>query len=168
MPLDVLLWSFLASFVIHIVDETVMNGGFVQWFRTSFWPTYTARMNFWFNGGAVAAIAGSNLLADLRGGHWVILALIWPFGFALHGITLHLFWTIRQRNLSPGLVTSVLYWIMAYFFVRYGLLTRQIDASDFWTGVLLGVLTVGVFLTFVPTMVVPRMVRSRMQQTTDY
>src|SRR5262249_21198657 len=122
---------------------------------------------FWFNGGAVVAIAGSNVLADLRGGHWVILALIWPFGFALHGITLHLFWTIRQRNLSPGLVTSVLYWIMAYFFVRYGLLTRQIDASDFWTGVLLGVLTVSVFLTFVPTMVVPRMIRSRMQQTTD-
>lgn len=167
MQLDVLLWTFLASYVIHIIDEKLMNGGFVLWFQTSFWPTYTARMNFWFNGGAVLAIAGSNLLADLLGGHWVILALIWPFGFALHGITLHLFWTIRQQNLSPGLVTSVLYWIMAYFFVRYGLLTGQIDAADFWTGVLLGVLTVGVFLTFVPTTVVPRLIRSRIQETNE-
>src|SRR6266700_5568309 len=25
----------------------------------------------------------------------LILALIWPFGFALHGVTQHLFWTIR-------------------------------------------------------------------------
>ena len=27
MSLDILLWAFLASFVIHIVDETTMNGG---------------------------------------------------------------------------------------------------------------------------------------------
>ena len=48
-------------------------------------------MNFWFNGGAVLAITGSNLLFDLFGGHWIILALLWAFGFALHGITAHLF-----------------------------------------------------------------------------
>ncbi len=42
ISLDVLMWVFLASYVIHIVDE------------------------------------------------WVILALIWPFGFALHGLTVHL------------------------------------------------------------------------------
>ena len=85
VTLDVLLWTFLASFVIHIVDETLMNGGFVQWFRTSF--------------------------------------------------------------------------------VRYGLVTGQIDAADFWTGALLGVLTAGAFLTVVPTVLVPCLIRSRMQQT---
>ena len=72
MSLDVLLWAFLASFVIHIIDETTMNGGFVRWFQDSFWPSYTARMNFWFNAGAVLAIAVSNVLYDLVGGHWVI------------------------------------------------------------------------------------------------
>jgi Protein of unknown function with HXXEE motif len=164
MPLDILLWTFLASFVIHIVDETTMNGGFVAWFRASFWPTYTPRMNFWFNGGAVVAITVSNLLADLLGGHWVILALIWVVGFALHGVTLHLFWTARRRNLSPGLVTSVLYWIMAYFVVRYGFLAGHISATDFWTGVVLGVLTVGAFLTFVPTLLIPILVGARAQR----
>jgi multisubunit Na+/H+ antiporter MnhE subunit len=63
-------------------------------------------------------------------------------------------------------VTSVLYWIMAYFFVRYGLLAGQIDSADFWTGVVLGALTVGAFLTFVPTVVVPGLIRSRVPQTT--
>jgi hypothetical protein len=163
MSMDVLFWAFLASYVIHIVDETTMNGGFIRWFQASFWPTYSARMNFWFNGGAVLAIAASNLLYDLFGGHWVILALVWPSAFALHGITLHLFWTIRQMNLSPGLVTSVIYWIMEYFFVRYGLVGGQIASTDFWIGTLLGVLTVGAFLTFVPTVVIPKLVRSRVQ-----
>jgi hypothetical protein len=162
VSLDILLWTFLASYVIHILDETTMNRGFIHWMQASFWPTYTARMNFWFNGGALLAIAASNLLADLLRGHWIILALLWPSGFALHGLTVHLFWTIRQRDLSPGLVTSVLYWIMAYFFVRYGFLAGQIAASDFWIGTVLGLVTVGTFLTFVPTVVIPRLVRSRL------
>jgi len=166
VSLDILLWAFLASYVIHIVDETTMNGGFVRWFQTSFWPTYTNRMNFWFNGGAVVAITASNLLYELFGGHWIVLVLIWPAGFALHGVTLHLFWTVRQRNLSPGLVTSVLYWIMAYFFVRYGLLAGRIAEADFWTGALLGALTVGAFLTFVPTVVIPRVMRARSRPAT--
>jgi hypothetical protein len=160
------LWTFLASYVIHILDETTMNHGFIRWIQASFWPTYTARMNFWFNGGALLAIAASNLLADLLGGHWIILALLWPSGFALHGLTVHLFWTVRQRDLSPGLVTSVLYWIMAYFFVRYGFLAGQIASGDFWIGTVLGLVTVGAFLTFVPTVVIPRLVRSRLPPAT--
>jgi len=167
MTLDVLVWTFLASFVVHVVDETVMNGGFIRWFQASFWPTYTPRMNFWFNGGAMLAIAASNLLYEVAGGHWIVLALIWPSGFALHGITLHLFWTIRQRNLSPGLATSVIYWIMAYFFVRYGLLAGQIDPSDFWIGTVVGALIVGSFLTFVPTVVIPALIRRRIQRATE-
>jgi hypothetical protein len=164
MNLDVLSWAFLASFAIHIVDETTMNGGFIQWFQASFWPTYTARMNFWFNGGAAVAIAAGILLYDLFGGHWIVLTLIWSIGFALHGVTLHLFWTIRQRSLSPGLATSVIYWIMAYFFVRYGFVAGQIASSDFWTGVVLGALTVGAFLTFVPTLVIPRLILPRIHR----
>lgn len=159
MSVDILLWASLAALVIHVTEETAINGGFIQWIRTSFWPTYTGRMNFWFNGGAIAAVAASNVLYDLFGGRWVILALIWPAGFALHGLTVHVFWTIRQNNLSPGLLTSVIYWIMAYFFVRYGLVAGQIAAADFWTGAVLGVVTVGAFLTFVPTLVIPALIR---------
>src|SRR5258708_38675123 len=167
MSLAILMWAFLGSYVIHLVDEPTMYGGFLLWIKPSFWPPYTGRMTFWFNSGAVLGIPVSNLLAALFGGHWVILVLIWVSGFALHGIPLHLFWTIRQRNLSPGLVTSVLYWIMAYFFVRYGFLAGHISASDFWTGTILGVLTVGAFLTFVPTVVIPRLMRGRMRRTTE-
>ncbi len=35
----------------------------------------------------------------------MILPLFWVFGFAVHGLTVHLFWTAWQRAYSPGLVT---------------------------------------------------------------
>jgi hypothetical protein len=161
MTVDVLVWTSLAALAIHVVDETAIEPGFIRWVQTNFWPTYTAWMNFWFNGGAMVAIAASNVLYDVGGGHWLILALIWPFGFALHGITVHLYWTIRQGSLSPGLITSVIYWIMAYFFARYGLVAGHIDAADFWAGVIAGILTVGAFLTFVPSVVVPALIARR-------
>ncbi len=160
-PVDVLLWAFLASFAMHIVDESTMNGGFVRWIQRSFCPTYTPRMNFWFNSAFILGIAASNVLYEVFGGHWIVLALICPFAFAFHGITVHLFWTIRQDNVSPGLATSVIYWIVLYFLIRYGFVAGQIAPADFWTGAVLGVLTVGTFLTFAPTVIIPRSVGNR-------
>jgi hypothetical protein len=55
----------------------------------------------------------------------------------------------------------MIYWIMAYFVVRYGFVAGQVAPFDFWLGVLLGVLTVGAFLTFVPTVLIPRLIRAR-------
>jgi hypothetical protein len=81
--LGLLFWALLASYVVHILDETLLNGGFVQWIVDNFWPTYTMRMFFWFNAGAIAAIVISNLLFDSLGEHWVILPLIFLAGFAI-------------------------------------------------------------------------------------
>ena len=85
--LSLLFWAFLASYVVHILDETLLNGGFVQWIADNFWPTYTMRMFFWFNAGAIAAIVISNLLFDSLGGHWVILPIIFLAGFVTHAET---------------------------------------------------------------------------------
>src|SRR5258707_15072226 len=87
--LNLLFWAFLASYIVHILDETLLNGGFVQWIIDNFWPTYTWRMFFWFNAGAIAAIVTSNLLFDSLGGHWVILPLIFLAGFVTHAATIH-------------------------------------------------------------------------------
>ncbi len=164
MNLDILFWLFLAAYAIHLVDETAVNGGFVHWIKSSFWPKYTGKMFFWFNFGAVVAIALSNILYDAAGGHWIILALVWPFGFALHGFTVHLFWTIKQKNPTPGLITSVIYWIIAWLIVRYGFLagsSSHIARIDFWTGLIVGAVVVGGFLTFAPTVVMPALLRKR-------
>lgn len=117
------------------------------------------RMFFWFNAGAVVLIAASNLLFDLFGGRLVILPLVWIFGFALHGVTVHVFWTVRQRDYSPGLVTSVLYWIVAYLAARYGYAAGLVSATDFWASAIAGCVLVGGFLTFGPTLIFPRLNR---------
>jgi hypothetical protein len=159
--LSLLFWAFLATYVIHLLDETLLNGGFVQWIVDNFWPTYTMRMFFWFNAGAIAGIAVSNLLFDSLGGHWVILPLIWIAGFVAHVLTVHVYWTVRRNTYSPGLLTSVLYVVVFYLVIKYGLGRNLITGADFAIGTVLGVVTVGAFLTVGPTILFPRLMRSR-------
>jgi hypothetical protein len=159
--LNFLFWAFFAAYVVHILDEALLNQGFVQWIVDNFWPTYNVRMFFWFNAGAIGGIALSNILYDGLGGHWVILPLVWVAGFATHALTVHLYWTIRRNTYSPGLLSSTLYIVIFYLAIRYGLCSHLISSSDFITGTALGVATVGGFLTVGPTWLFPRLMRPR-------
>ncbi len=158
--LNILFWAFFAAYVVHILDETLLNQGFVQWIVKDFWPTYKLRMFFWFNAGAIGAIALSNILFDSFGGHWVILPLVWVGGFATHALTVHLYWTIRRNTYSPGLVSSTLYIVIFCLALRFGLVAGLITTTDFVTGTVAGVATVGAFLTVGPTWLFPRLMRS--------
>jgi hypothetical protein len=40
MTLSFLFWAVFASYVIHIVDETLIGGGFVAKVREHWWPSY--------------------------------------------------------------------------------------------------------------------------------
>jgi uncharacterized protein with HXXEE motif len=91
---------------------------------------------------------------------FVVLPLFWISGFAVHGVTVHIFWTVRQRDYSPGLVTSILYWIVAYLTVRYAFDAGLISAVDFWVGAAGGALLLAGFLTFAPTVIFPALGRS--------
>ncbi len=159
MFLSLLFWVFLASYIVHILDETLLNGGFVKWIRQNFWPEYHERMFFWFNAGAIAGIVVSNLLFDSFGGHWVILPLIWVAGFVTHALTVHLNWTLRLRTYSPGLITSLLYVIVYYLLVKYGLNAQLISGTDFTIGTAVGIATVGTFLSIGPTLLFPKLAR---------
>ena len=160
-PLSFLFWAFFATYVLHVLDEALVNGGFVQWIRDNFWPTYHVRMFFWFNAAFLAALAASNVLFDAFGGHWVILPLIFVTGFATHAFTVHLYWTIRRNTYSPGLLTSTLYVVILYLVVRSGLGGQLISGTDFAIGTILGVATIGAFLTVGPTVLFPRLMRER-------
>ena len=159
--LNLLFWAFFAAYVVHILDEALLNHGFVQWIVNNFWPTYNIRMFFWFNAGAIGAIAFSNILFDSFGGHWVILPLVWVAGFATHALTVHLYWTVRRNTYSPGLLSSTLYLFIFYLAVRYGLWGHLITINDFITGTVVGVATVGAFLTVGPTWLFPRIMHTR-------
>ena len=74
MTLSFLFWAVFASYVVHIVDETLIGGGFVAKVREHWWPTYTARMFFFFNAAFLAIVAGCNLAYDLVGQPGPLLA----------------------------------------------------------------------------------------------
>jgi len=158
---SVLFWAFLASFAVHVLDETLLNGGFVQWIVDNFWPTYHMRMFFWFNAAFIGAIAVSNVLFDSLGGHWVILPLIFVSGFVTHAVTVHVYWTIRRNTYSLGLLSSLLYGIVFYLLIRYGVEHNLISSADFAIGTTLGIATVGAFLTVGPTLLFPRLTHRR-------
>lgn len=159
--LSLLFWALFASYVVHLLDETLLNGGFVQWIAANFWPTYTWRMFFWFNAAALAAIALSNILFDSLGGHWIVLPLIWVAGFVTHALTVHVYWTIRRNTYSPGLLTSLLYVIVFYLMIRDGVVRHLMSGADFAIGTAVGVATVGMFLTVGPTVLFPRLMGHR-------
>jgi hypothetical protein len=161
--LSLLFWALFASYIVHLLDETLLNGGFVQWIVDNFWPSYTTRMFFWFNAGAIVAIAISNILFDSLGGHWVILPLIWVAGFVTHVATVHVYWTIRRNTYSPGLVSSLLYVMVFYLVIRYGLAPHLMSSADFAIGTVVGIVTVGAFLTVGPTLLFPRLTRQHHQ-----
>jgi hypothetical protein len=159
--LSLLFWAFLAAYVVHILDESLLNGGFVQWIEHNFWPSYSWRMFFWFNAAVLGTIAVSNVLFDSLGGHWVILPLLWVAGLVTHVLTVHVYWTIRRNTYSPGLLTSLIYGIVFYLLVRYGLGSHLMSGADFAIGTIVGVITVGAFLTIGPTWLFPRLIRHR-------
>ncbi len=161
LAVGVLFWAFLASFVVHVLDETLLNGGFVQWIVDNFWPTYHIRMFFWFNAAFIGAITISNVLFDSLGGHWVILPLIFVAGFVTHALTVHVYWTIRRNTYSPGLLSSLLYAIVFYLLIRYGVERNLISGADFAIGTTVGIATVGAFLTVGPTLLFPRLMHRR-------
>ena len=145
LAVSVLFWAFLASFVVQVLDETLLNGGFVQWIVDNFWPTYHMRMFFWFNAAFIGAIVISNVLFDSLGGHWVILPLIFVAGFVTHALTVHVYRTIRRNTYSPGLLSSLLYAIVFYLLIRYGVERKLISGADFAIGTTVGIATVGPF-----------------------
>ena len=159
MTLSFLFWAVFASYVVHIIDETLIGGGFVAKVREHWWPTYTARMFFFFNAAFLAIVAGCNLAYDLVGQPVLFLPLFFAVAFATHGVTFHLWATLRYREYSPGLMTSTLYWWLIYLIGRHIHETGE-PTSQVWTGVISGIIG-GVFLSLSPTVIFPRLLNGR-------
>lgn len=139
IPLNILLWSFLMAFSIHIVEESTVGGGFVQMMKKNFWPGYDGMKFFWFNLILFSLFALGTILFEIFQQAWVV----WPLSFAFMCVTngiWHLLQTAILREYSPGLITSPIYWILMYLIVRSTLLTSEIRVSYFWIAMTIGTL----------------------------
>lgn len=117
IPLRYMFWAILYSFIVNLLDETMMNGGFVEGMRTHFWAGFTSDKFFVVNGLFILFITLSVLIYERKGGSWVVLPLFWAMERTLNGLW-HVWWTIAFLSYSPGLVTSGLFWIIAYLLVK--------------------------------------------------
>lgn len=117
IPLRYMFWAILYSFIINLLDETMMNGGFVEGMRTHFWAGFSSDKFFFMNGLFIFFITLSILIYERRGGRWVMFPLFWAMERTFNGFW-HVSWTFAFLSYSPGLVTSGLFWIITYLLIK--------------------------------------------------
>jgi hypothetical protein len=97
------LGGVLAAYIIHILDETLMNGGFVEKVKQHWWPDYRA---------------------------------------------------IKYKEYSPGLLSGLLFFILAGFIIHYGPTAGIIRKEDFTIGLVAGCMG-GLLLALLPMVIMP-------------
>lgn len=146
VPLVASFWMMLAGYVIHIMDESLLGGSFVEKVRAHWWPEYSWRKFFWFNAGYLVVMGGSIVLYDRGGDRYLFLPLAWSIERFSNSLW-HVWWAIRYREYSPGLVTCVLIWIQTYFLLAYRPTSEPIANGTVVLSLLLGI-SVAAFVSF--------------------
>src|ERR1017187_464417 len=149
VPLIFSFWFMVAAYVIHVLDESLLGGSFVEKVQQHWWPEYSWTKFFWFNAGYFAVMIASVVLYDQRGGEWVILPLAWATERLCNGFW-HVWWSVHFREYSPGLLSSILIWMDSYFIVRYRPVGERIAPRTLWLAALIGFISATFFAFFIP------------------
>jgi len=128
IPISFIFWGYVVAYVIHIIDEALIGETFVGMVRKLFWPKYEWKHFFYFNTMLISLTIISIIMFEIFNGLWIIAPLSAAFLFTTNGMW-HLISTIITKKYSPGLATSLIYWILFYFLFRYSFLTHAISNS---------------------------------------
>jgi hypothetical protein len=139
IPIIFLFWGYVAAYVVHILEESVVGENFVEMVRRGFYPGYDWTKFFGFNTLLMSLIIISVVVYDIAGGAWIIFPLTFVFQMFTNGLW-HLGATVITKRYSPGLLTSILYWMLGYFVIRYSFLRGEIAPPHFVLAVVLGTL----------------------------
>ncbi len=138
-------WAPLAATVLHIFEEFVWPGGFGAWdraYRPAFRKSITGRLHVWINA-ALVALGLTAGLPGLAGGRMGGIHIRSAFGPALEvplwlalaallfsNALFHIAGTVRLRQYSPGVGTSLaLYIPLALFGYSYFLVSGKVSAG---------------------------------------
>lgn len=139
LPITLFFWGFVAAYAVHIIEESVMGETFVGMMQRLEGPGYQWKHFFWFNTLLMSLIIMATVIYEIFGGHLIVLPLIFVFQMATNGLW-HLLATVIRKKYSPGLVTSLIYWILFYFILRYSIFTHQIGSTDTIMAAIIGTL----------------------------
>jgi len=100
--LTFLFWSNFAALTAHVLDETLMRGGFAAFIQRRFWPGFTVTDFFIANAIWLTLIAISNILYDRLGNRFAVIptAFIWERFF---NAFFHVGSTFYFKEFSRGL-----------------------------------------------------------------
>jgi hypothetical protein len=144
LPWVFVFWMMVAAYVVHVLDESLLGGSFVEKVKEHWWPDYSWTEFFWFNAVYFMMMIASIVFYDFFQGYWIILPLAWLIERACNGLW-HLWWTVHFHEYSPGLVSSILMWMNLYFALRY---TPALPTAAMTVPALLIGLVVAAFLAF--------------------
>lgn len=130
IPISLIFWGYVAAYVVHILEESLLGENFVEMVRRSFSPRFEWKHFAVFNTLLMSVTVLSIILYEVLGGSWILLPLSWAFMFTTNGLW-HLGATLLSRRYSPGLLTSILYWLLFSFVVRYAYLPGEIPDGQF-------------------------------------
>ena len=139
LPVTFIFWGYVAAYVIHLIDETLMGETFVGMVQNTFCPEIQWKHFFRFNTLFMSLLITSNIIYEFLGNNWIILPLTYVFIFVTNGIW-HLIATIITKKYSPGLVSSLLYWLLFYFIFRYSILQGEISKNNTIISAIIGTL----------------------------
>ncbi len=127
LPVTFIFWGYIVAYVIHLIDETLMGETFVGMVQKHFGPIQWK--HFFIGNTLIMSLAiGANIVYEFLGHGWIVLPLTFVFIFTTNGIW-HLAGTIISKKYSPGLASSLLYWLLFYFIFRYSILPGEIPSS---------------------------------------
>ena len=149
LPLIFWFWFMVAAYVIHVLDESLLGGSFVEKVREHWWPEYSWTKFFWFNAGYFGIMIASVVLYDFLLGPWVILPLAWAIERACNGVW-HLGWSIHFREYSPGLVSSILMWMNLYFILRYRPRTEPLGTNVVVPALIIALAATAFLVLYIP------------------
>ena len=149
LPLLVPFWFMVAAYVIHCLDESLLGGSFVEKVQQHWWPEYSWAKFFWFNTGYFVIMIASVVAYDFRRGAWLILPLAWSIERTCNGFW-HVWWSIRFHEYSPGLVSSLLFWMQLYFIVHYRPASEPITGSVLVPAAVIGFLATAFLFLYFP------------------
>lgn len=138
LPVTFIFWGYVVAYVIHLIDESLMGETFVGMVQKNFGPIQWKHF-FAFNTLFMTLAISSNIIYEILGYNWILLPLTFVFIFTTNGIW-HLVATIITKKYSPGLVSSLLYWLLFYFILRYSILTGEISPSISLLAAIIGTL----------------------------
>jgi hypothetical protein len=144
--LTLLFWANFAAFSAHLLDETLMGGGFVAFIQRHFWDGF--RMTDFFQANAVwlTAIAVSNILYDVLGKRLAVVPLVFLWERVFNAL-FHIGSSCYFKEYSPGLTTSALFFVILYLVVRFGVLRGHVRWSAFYMSGIIAAVFETVFLS---------------------